>query len=424
MQRWPGLARLCACGALVLLSVLAGLGALLGATSWTARPVLFLAAGWAVFTLGLVTASRLVCAPGRRWRVTMAWLAVLSALGAAAVLWPDAGITPPKPLPGTHWVRLSGGVRLAYLELPAARPVHAIPVIFLHGGPGMADMGGDAIYLRRLAADGYNVYLYDQLGVGESSRLANPARYTVAGGVANLESFRKAIHARRVDLIGYSWGAALAAAYLASHAHHVAKVVFVSPGAVGGQANDLLELLGRLDAAHLWALLRQTLAPRAMLGWMLVQVNPRAAHAFAGDAEMDARFRDMIAAFAPAFYCRPPARTSGGHPGFYALAMLLRRQAWRGVDPHAALRRLATPALILKGQCDYLSWASAIDYRDTLRNARLVYVPDAGHRLFAERPRAFAATVSAFLDGLPLPMAAMTQTSPPAGYDGPAGTVR
>ncbi len=424
MYQWPGLARLCACGTLVSLCVLAGLGALLSAASWTARPVLFLAAGWAVFALGVVAALRRSCVPGRRWRVTMAWLAALSAVGAAAVLWPDAGITPPQLVPGTHWVRLPGGERLAYLELPATRPAHATPVIFLHGGPGMADMGGDAVYLRRLAADGYDVYLYDQLGVGESSRLANPAHYTVAGSVANLESFRKAIHAPQVDLIGYSWGSALAAAYLASHAHHVSKVVFVSPGAVGGQASDLLELLGRLGPAHLWALLRQTLAPRAMLAWMLVQVNPRAAHAFAGDAEMDARFRDMIAAFAPAFYCHPPARTSGGHPGFYALAMLLRRQAWRGVDPHAALRRLATPALILKGQCDYLSWASAVDYRDTLRNARLVYVPNAGHRLFAEQPRAFAATVSAFLDGHPLPMAAMTRRRPPPGYDGPAGTVR
>jgi proline iminopeptidase len=248
--------------------------------------------------------------------------------------------------------------------------------------------------------------------------------YTLAHAVADLDALRQAIHAAQVDLIGYSWGATLAAAYLATHGNHVAKVIFVSPGPMVGVTSNLADLLSRLDAAHLWAVSRQALEPRAFMAWILVQANPRAAHAFAGDAEMDARFRAIIAALAPALYCHPPPGTSGGEPGFYANAMLLRPEAWRGTDPHAALRRLDTPALIVKGQCDYLSWASAVEYRDTLRNASMVYLPGAGHRLYAERPDAFFAAVAPFLDGRELPFPTVTQSIPPPGYEGPAGTAR
>jgi proline iminopeptidase len=418
MQRWPGWASAFACGVLVGLAILAGLGSLLATAALTARPAVFLAAGWAVFALGTAVAARIGCAPRWRWPVAACSIVALSAIAGGALLRPRLATAPPPP-PEAEWMPLPGGARLAYLEIPAVQPVHATPVIFLHGGPGMADMAGDAPYLRGLAADGFDVYLYDQLGVGQSSRVADPADYTLPRGVSDLNSFRKAIHAARVDLIGYSWGATLASAYLAAHADRVAKIVFVSPAAMAGQTNDLIGLLQRLDAPHLWALSRQALAPRALIAWMLAQVNPRAARAFAGNAEMDARFRAAIAALSPAFFCHPPPRTTGGHPGFYALAMLLRPLASRGTDPHAALRHVETPALILKGQCDYLDWATALDYRDTLVNSRLVYLPGAGHRLFAERPRAFVASVAAFLEGKALPFAAVTGSAPPPGYAGP-----
>ncbi len=420
--RWRLPARVLACGGLAILAFLAGLAALLAAAAWTANPALFLAAGWAIFALGLAAAARLAFGRRRRWAVVAGVAGMLSALIGGALFWPARTTLPPAPA-GVAWVRLPSGVRLAYLRLRATAPAHATKVIFVHGGPGLADMRGDARYLRRLAADGYDVYLFDQLGAGQSSRLADPEDYTLARGVADLDLFRRAIHARRVDLIAYSWGARLVDAYLTRHAGHVDKVVFVSPDAIAGEATDPADLLRRLDGAHRRALLRQALVPRAMLAWLLVQINPRAAHAFAGDAEMDAWFRAVIAAGEPAFYCRPPPAASGGHPGFYVLAMLMGRHAWRGVDPHQMLRRLRTPVLILKGQCDYLSWASAIDYRDTFANSRLIYMPGAGHRLFAERPLAFATTVAAFFAGHALPLAAATGSHPPPGYDGPAAAL-
>jgi proline iminopeptidase len=174
-----------------------------------------------------------------------------------------------------------------------------------------------------------------------------------------------------------------------------------------------------LDIVQILSVLGHALEPRAFLAWTLMQINPRAAHALAGDAEMDARFRTIVAATAPALYCHPPKRTTGGDPGFFANTMLLRPVAWGRVDPHKALHVLHTPALVVKGQCDYLSWSSAVDYRDTLPDARLVYVPDVGHRIYAERPDVFFATVEAFLDDRPLPLPVVRGSNAPPGYEGP-----
>jgi proline iminopeptidase len=399
---------------LVVLAVVVGFAAVAGTGRVVARPWVFLTAGGAVFALG--GAVSVLVLPARRRRAGLVVVLALAVLGGVVLLAHAPGAAP-GTLPGTRWAVERGGARLAYRELPGAGHRHRVPVIFLHGGPGVADMAGDGTYLRRLAAAGWDTYIYDQLGAGRSTRLADPTGYTLARAVADLDLIRRTTGAPRVDLLGYSWGSTLAAAYLAAHPDRVDKVVFASPGPMVGGASDVTSLLGHADTAHVAAVLGQVLPPRPLLTWTLDQANPRAAHAYAADTEMDARFRAISAAAAPALYCHPPASTDGGDVGFYANATLLRRTAWR--DPHSALRHLTTPTLVIKGQCDYVSWSSAVDYRDTLPRSRLVYLPGAGHRAYAERPAAFFTTVDAFLTGRPLPTAPYTGTTPPPGYRGP-----
>jgi proline iminopeptidase len=102
------------------------------------------------------------------------------------------------------------------------------PITFLHGGPGVPDMKGDARYFGRLAGEGFDVY--DQVGRGRSSRLDDPRAYTLERDVSDLEEIRATIDAEQVILIGHSYGGTLAAAYAASHPGRVAKMVLSSPG--------------------------------------------------------------------------------------------------------------------------------------------------------------------------------------------------
>ena len=126
---------------------------------------------------------------------------------AAAVLVPagDPGHDP-APVAGQRFWQLPAGARIAYVRVPAHGAPRPAPVVFVHGGPGVADMAGDAAFFGRLADDGFDVYVYDQAGTGRSSRLADPRGYTIARAVADLEAIRARIGAARLVLIGHSWG--------------------------------------------------------------------------------------------------------------------------------------------------------------------------------------------------------------------------
>ena len=103
-------------------------------------------------------------------------------------------------------------------------------MIFLRGGPGVPDMAGDAAFLRPLSDEGFDVYVYDEIGSGGSTRLVDPTRYTVPRDVADLEHVRTLIGADQLVLVGHSYGGLLYAAdYLAAHPDHVAKLVLISP---------------------------------------------------------------------------------------------------------------------------------------------------------------------------------------------------
>lgn len=412
------MARAAAFIGLLLVTLVLAFAAIVGAAVVTVVPALFLVAGWVVLAVGVYLSARLAIAARFRQRIAGATLAVLTVAGGFSLLWPETGPAPAEP-PGIRTLQLRTGSTLAYLELHGSGP-DRIPVVFLHGGPGTPDMHNDAVYLRRLADSGYDVYLYDQLGAGRSERLSDPTGYTLTRAVADLDAFREAIRAPRLYLLGHSWGAMLGAAYLALHPDRVAKVVFASPGPMVGGASNVNDLLGRLGPDARWTVYWHALQPRALLAWTVTQVNPRAARAFASDSEMDYRFRQLSAAVAPALYCHPPPSVAGADVGFYANATLLRPSAWRGTDPHPALRRLHTPALILKGPCDYVSWSSAVDYRDTMPDARMVYLSGTGHQLYAERRDAFFTTVESFLADRPLPFPIETRINAPPDYQGPA----
>jgi len=192
-----------------------GLGTLLGAATITDRPPLFLLAGLLAFcvaySLGLLLATRGVSSLRKR-RVRVALFCTGTALIVGAFAWTallpmgDPRL-PPAPGEGRRFWELPTGSRTAYVHVPAEGRAREAPIIFLHGGPGVPDMEGDARYFGRLASDGFDVYVYDQVGRGRSSRLADPRGYTMERDVSDLEAIREEIGAERTVLIGHSYGA-------------------------------------------------------------------------------------------------------------------------------------------------------------------------------------------------------------------------
>jgi proline iminopeptidase len=98
-----------------------------------------------------------------------------------------------------------------------------IPIVFLSGGPGMADYLSDVANL----VEGRRVVTYDQRGTG-GSRVCD-GDYSTEAQVADLESVRKSLEAERLHIFGHSWGGMLAQLYATTHIDSVASLFLFSP---------------------------------------------------------------------------------------------------------------------------------------------------------------------------------------------------
>ncbi|MGW3289634.1 alpha/beta fold hydrolase [Streptomyces sp. NPDC001002] len=393
-------------GLLVLLGVLlapvAAVAALWVTATVTADLALLAAAGIAA----LIVCCALPVYAGVRRRVVTALItaAVLltTALAAyATVLQPlDEAAPHPRSRPTGYW-ELPTGSRLAYTLQRAQGTPRATPVIVLHGGPGTPGDGPDPLE-RLLTTRGYDMYSYDQLGSGRSGRLADPTGYTVARQVADLEAVRARIGADRVVLMGASWGATLAAEYLAAYPDHVSRMVLTSPGVLWAPAwKDRSEgdIWDRLTPDQQRRLDELEASPRLLAWSLLMEANPRAAHALVPDAEIDPVFAKLLTIAAPAATChpdRPLTDLPESVPGFYANQLTTADQLTVR-DPRPALRRVHVPTLILRGSCDYKNPGIAREYDEVLPDSTLVTVPDAGHLIDMEQPDVYRRAVTGFV---------------------------
>lgn len=341
--------------------------------------------------------------------LTAGLTAAVAVLAAVTVLHPMPTTTAAPAPPGVRFWDLPTGSRIAYVHVPAAVKAGPTPVIFLHGGPGTPGEGVPTGG-RELAADGFDVYSYDQLGAGRSTRLRDVTGYTVARQVADLEAIRRTLGADRIILVGQSWGGSLAAQYLAAHGEHVAKAVFTSPGALWGRqypGSSAGEPWNRLSPAQKARLDRLNSAPRIIAASLLLQINPGAAHALVGDREVDHWMHEVALQGKDSTSCEgaPPTTAHDNPQGFYSNQMTV-RDFERLPDPRPRLRTLRVPSLIMRGECDFIKPAVTAEYQHTLAGSEAVTVKGAGHSISGEQPGRYTAVLRAFLLDEPLPTGA------------------
>ena len=339
--------------------------------------------------------------------VVLVVLVVVPALGAAAI--PTAGCGDP---PVAYW-DLPTGSHLGYVKIAAADAGGPRPaLVTLHGGPGASQVfayGFACEWYRRLAALGFDVYVYDQIGSGVSARLNDPRDYTVTRHVADLEAIRQRIGCERLTLIGESWGAALAANYIAMHPGRVERAVFVAPGAIDAAEwkrtiypyatpRVVPEFMDWLARTRRGAALQRY----AQLDAMLQRGDVRAAYAFAGDAEMDALQDEFVKDVVLRMCVHDQARLverdfSVPGMGWWASMMTICDAVGRSRAVRAWLAGVEVPALILRGDADYIPAKVAEQYVETFRGSKIVAVPEAGHLIWMDQPDRYRNEIEFFL---------------------------
>ncbi len=204
-------------------------------------------------------------------------------------------------------------------------------------------------------------------------------------------------------LIGHSWGSTLAASYMAKFPTHVAKVVFHSPGQIWRMEQE------DYDFARTAGGTLGLPAPRLLAALLLRERNPEAAEKLVPQLESEIlvvpSFRQTLGTVVCAGdYNKLSKEVIGavdGHenPGInpFVLQELISDTESAEGDPHAALHDNHTPAILLYPECNYLLWKGAVDYRKTLPNLKIYYIPRAGHYIQFEQPELLKRVIRTFL---------------------------
>ena len=308
------------------------------------------------------------------------------------------------PRAGTRYWDLPDGSRIAYTLVPGKGSRKPSPIIFLQGGPGGPIGDGNIRMLEPFAAQGYDVYLYDQIGCGFSGRLKDIREYTADRHKKDLEQIVAAIGVEKVILIGQSWGAILAVLYAADNPGKVEKMILTGPGPIMPIHRQLANVKAP-DSFHL----HEPYYSNAQGNREAYNVRTRfmafCALNFgiklASDEESD-DFGSYLNTLVDRSTVADTARLRDAKPyssgvGFYAQLMTAASFP-RLQDPRPKLKNSTIPILVMKGQYDNQRWGYTHEYLDLFPHHRLVVVPKAGHSISSEQPEVYRRTISDFLD--------------------------
>jgi proline iminopeptidase len=118
----------------------------------------------------------------------------------------------------------------ALLHAEAFGPINGPMVVVLHGGPG-----SDYRYLlncKKFADQGFRVVFYDQRGSGLSQRFPK-SHYTMQvlyDDLSGVINHYRTSPSQKIFLLGHSWGAMLASAYINQYPTVINGVILAEPG--------------------------------------------------------------------------------------------------------------------------------------------------------------------------------------------------
>jgi pimeloyl-ACP methyl ester carboxylesterase len=414
----------------VVVAIAAGLLTPYVLAAWTASILLLTMSAVAAFALVTYAGARLglACWGTERRRLAAVLAGILTVLFLATLY---VGVLRPSgshsaevvPYANTKYWQLPTGSEIAYSEFEPPQGVAVRPeaIVYLHGGPGVRQGPFDQDIYGSFAADGFRVFLYDQAGSGLSGFLPHLRDYTVARSVADLEAVRQKIGVEKMILIGHSWGSTLAASYMAKYPSHVAKAVFHSPGTIWRLESDVYDY-SRTDVGRVGLP-----GPRLLAGLFLRDRNPEAAERLLPQLESEMLVVSSFRQTLGTVVCKGDSdklpkdliAALDGHenPGVnpYVLQELIPDTEHAEGDPHATLRENHTPAILLYPECNYLSWGGAVDYRKTLPDLKIYYIPKAGHYIQFEQPELLKRVIEAFLLDRPEVLPEYTSDADPRG---------
>ncbi len=142
------------------------------------------------------------------------------------------------------------------------------PLLILHGGPG-ASHDYFLPYLLPLARH-HKVIFIDERGSGKSQKLEDVSAYTIENMVEDVEAVRQGLGLGKIDLLGHSYGGALAQAYALKYQGKLRHLILASTWSSSAalesgfcemkqnMAPELRERIDRMEAQGLFGTAKTT----------------------------------------------------------------------------------------------------------------------------------------------------------------------
>lgn len=270
------------------------------------------------------------------------------------------------------------GTRLSYRTLGEGPPLAVLP-----GGPMR-----DADYLGDLGGLGAHrqLLVLDLPGTGGSAVPSEPEGYRCDRLVAVVEAWRQHLGLERLDLLGHSAGANIAARCAERHGDRIDRLVLVTPGpaAVGIEvSDDVWEATAMARREESWFPPLAGVVRRILDGeegpddW--ARLTPFSYGRWDATAQAHAAREDAQR--------NPEAANGFRAPGAFDTGATRR-----------GLRALDRPVLLLGGEVDLITPPAALEeYAGLLPDARLVVQPGVGHYPWLDDAEAFRSTIIEFL---------------------------
>lgn len=237
----------------------------------------------------------------------------------------------------------------------------------------------------------HTVVFYDPRQRGRSAASPDTTLATFDADVQDLERVRVQLELSRMALVGFSYYAAVTAAYAAAHPDRITRLALLSPIELTdslAKRRDVAAAMARIDTVQARRLVRLRAAGKDTTdaeGYCRAywKVN---APVYVGDTSHAGRVRSDM--------CKLP---NEGIRTFAQHMSLLMRSLERERDLTRVANAIRSPTLVIRGDRDLVAnpdgaraWAAAVP------NARLLTVRGAGHLAFADDPDTIVRSLATF----------------------------
>jgi pimeloyl-ACP methyl ester carboxylesterase len=266
----------------------------------------------------------------------------------------------------------ANGIRFAYRRFGN---LGGVPIVLVQHFMGNLDNHDSAI--TDVLAEGREVILFDNAGVGQSSGLAPDSIEEMAGDAA---AFIDALGLREIDVFGHSMGGEVTQQLVLDRPELIRRIALVGTGPRGGEGMSS-------RAPEVAALFTRKYEAQDEM-WLPIMFSPSAGSQAAGRRWLERiRARQVDRDDAVSAQTAAAHRTAAGRWGAPA------------DDSFAYLRKITQPTLVVNGHTDIIiATINSFILQQRLPDAQLVVYPDSGHGSQFQYPELFVKQLLMFLD--------------------------